>query len=52
MQGIEHIDQLSDFSRANLKRDGKMHSENECKVVTGDGRLGFPTEAREWNHGR
>lgn len=47
-QGVEHLQELADFSKANLQKDNKLFSdESECQVVTGDGRLGWPEGARE-----
>ena len=45
--GIEHIKPLSDLAEANLIKDGfKTRLDNgQIKVITGDGRLGYPPSA-------
>ncbi|KAJ4489924.1 protein-L-isoaspartate O-methyltransferase [Lentinula aciculospora] len=45
--GIEHISQLTDWSISNLKRDGlgEALERGQIEMVTGDGRLGYPSNA-------
>jgi 2-polyprenyl-3-methyl-5-hydroxy-6-metoxy-1,4-benzoquinol methylase len=43
--GIEHVKELAEMTKANLKKDGKPL--DMVTVVTGDGRKGWPEGARE-----
>ncbi|TFK73434.1 Pcmt1-prov protein [Pluteus cervinus] len=44
--GIEHIPELVDWSKENLKADGlgEKIENGEIRIIVGDGRLGFPEE--------
>ena len=44
--GIEHIDELVDWSVSNLRKSYSEQLDSaEIKMVCGDGRLGYPQEA-------
>jgi protein-L-isoaspartate(D-aspartate) O-methyltransferase len=44
--GIEHIKELVDWSKENLRRDGLGHAldSGEIVMIAGDGRQGFPAD--------
>ncbi|CAG0899693.1 unnamed protein product [Cyprideis torosa] len=42
--GIEHIDELVEASRRNIRNDGKGHLP-QIKLVVGDGRQGYPPDS-------
>jgi protein-L-isoaspartate(D-aspartate) O-methyltransferase len=45
--GIEHVPQLTEWSISNFKRDGlgEAVEKRQIEMITGDGRLGYPTNA-------
>jgi protein-L-isoaspartate(D-aspartate) O-methyltransferase len=45
--GIEHLPELSELAAKNIAKDlehKKMMDDGALKIVTGDGRLGYPDE--------
>jgi Protein-L-isoaspartate(D-aspartate) O-methyltransferase (PCMT) len=47
--GIEHLPELSELATKNIAKDPehkKMMDEGILKIVTGDGRLGYPDEGK------
>lgn len=44
--GIEHLQELADFGRANLNKEySEELNSNRMKIVVGDGRKGYENEA-------
>jgi protein-L-isoaspartate(D-aspartate) O-methyltransferase len=43
--GIEHIEELNEQARKNVRRDHPEFLDRQLVFVTGDGRLGYPEEA-------